>query len=88
MNALLDSSFLIDLLNELAERKAGPASDWLRRNPRARLWISTVSAAEVLEGADDVEQVSRFLSRFRWQGLHRSHAACRAFAAPVCEEDG
>lgn len=74
MNALLDSSFLIDLLNELAARAPGPACAWLRRNPRARLWVSAVSVAEVLEGADDIEHVRQFLSRFGWQGLHHAHA--------------
>jgi predicted nucleic acid-binding protein len=33
-----------------------------------------VTVAEVLEGADDFECVSQFLSRFRWQGLHHDHA--------------
>ena len=74
MNVLLDSSFLIDLLNELADSAAGPATAWLKRNPRARLWVSAVTVAEVLEGAEDVDAVSRFLNRFRWQGLHHSHA--------------
>ena len=75
MNALLDSSFLIDLLNELAARNPGPACVWLRRNPRVRLWVSAVSVAEVLEGAEDVEFVSRFFARFGWQGLHHAHAS-------------
>jgi len=75
MNVLLDSSFLIDLLNELASGRLGPASHWLRRNRRARLWVSAVTVAEVLEGADDVEFVRRFLARFGWQGLHHAHAA-------------
>jgi predicted nucleic acid-binding protein len=75
MNALLDSSFLIDLLNELASGRPGPAGQWLRRNRRARLWVSVVTVAEVLEGADDVDFVRRFLARFGWQGLHHAHAA-------------
>jgi predicted nucleic acid-binding protein len=74
MNALLDSSFLIDLLNELAAGTPGPACAWLERNKRARLWISAVSAAEVLEGAADIDTVRAFLGRFRWQGLHQAHA--------------
>ncbi len=74
MNFLLDSSFLIDLLNELASAQAGPACVWLRRHPRARLWVSAVSVAEVLEGAEDVDFVRQFLARFGWQGLHHAHA--------------
>lgn len=75
MNALLDSSFLIDLLNEIADASPGPACAWLARNRRVRLWVSAVSVAEVLEGADDIDAVREFLSRFRWQGLHHAHAA-------------
>jgi len=75
MNVLLDSSFLIDLLNELAAGRPGPACAWLRRHPSARLWVSAVSVAEVLEGAEDPDAVRRFLDRFRLQGLHHAHAA-------------
>jgi predicted nucleic acid-binding protein len=71
---LLDSSFVIDLLNEIADGKRGPASDWLQRNPSAKLWISPVTTAEVLEGADEPDAVKAYLSRYSWQGIHRSHA--------------
>jgi predicted nucleic acid-binding protein len=74
MKVLLDSSFVIDLLYEIAEGKPGPAHDWLSKHPRAQLRVSAVTVAEVLEGADDFECVSQFLSRFRWQGLHHDHA--------------
>jgi predicted nucleic acid-binding protein len=75
MNALLDSSFLIDLLQELAAAEPGPACAWLHRNKKAHLWVSAVTVAEVLEGAEDVDYMRRFLARFRWQGLHHAHAA-------------
>ena len=71
---LLDSSFLIDLLNELAAGETGSALNWLQRNESARLWISPVTMAEVLEGADDPESVREYLARFSWQGIHRVHA--------------
>jgi predicted nucleic acid-binding protein len=71
---LLDSSFVIDLLNEIAEGKEGPAMKWLAKNPRARLWISPVTLAEVLEGADDSEAVTAYLGRYAWQGIHRLQA--------------
>ena len=71
---LLDSSFLIDLFNEDADRRPGAAAAWLRRNSQAQLWISPVSAAEVLEGAADREAVKAFLLRYRWQGIGHSHA--------------
>jgi predicted nucleic acid-binding protein len=71
---LLDSSFLIDLLNEIAAGDAGSAHRWLRRNAAAELWISPVTLAEVLEGADDPEAVKDYLRRYSWQGIHRVHA--------------
>lgn len=78
MKVLLDSSFLIDLLNEIADNREGPAFGWLRRNPRARLWISPVTMAEVLEGAADVGAVRAYLARYAWQGIHQAHAETAA----------
>lgn len=74
MNFLLDSSYVIDLPNEMADGIPGPAIRWLRRNPRARLWISPVTMSEVLEGAVDQQRVAGYLGSFHWQGLHQSHA--------------
>jgi predicted nucleic acid-binding protein len=71
---LLDSSFVVDLLNEIAEGAPGPAIAWLKRNPRARLWISPVTWAEVLEGANDPAAVRSYLVRYQWQGIGRTHA--------------
>jgi predicted nucleic acid-binding protein len=71
---LLDSSFLIDLLNEIADASEGPAFKWLERNEKAQLWISPVTMAEVLEGASDTKVVKSYLARYSWQGIHRVHA--------------
>jgi predicted nucleic acid-binding protein len=71
---LLDSSFLIDLLNEIADASKGPAFAWLERNEKAQLWISPVTLAEVLEGASDAKVVKSYLARYSWQGIHRVHA--------------
>jgi len=71
---LLDSSFIVDLLNEIADNVNGPALTWLKRNASARLWISPVTLAEVLEGAVDPEFVKAYLARYGWQGIHRAHA--------------
>lgn len=72
---LLDSSFVIDLLNEIADNNDdGPALRWLRKNPRARLWISPVTLAEVLEGAEDPAAVKSYLGRYGWQGIHQVQA--------------
>lgn len=78
-HCLLDSSFVIDLLNETADGAPGPAFAWLRKNRRAQLWISPVTYAEVLEGADDPDAVRGHLHRYRWQGLHHAHADLAAF---------
>ena len=77
-HCLLDSSFVIDLLNEIAAGRRGPAFRWLRRNRSARLWISPVTYAETLEGAEDVEAVRGHLRRYRWQGLHHVQAELNA----------
>ena len=71
---LLDSSFVIDLLNEIADDSKGPAFEWLERNEKARLWITPVTMAEVLEGASDAKAVKAYLARYSWQGIHRVHA--------------
>jgi len=71
---LLDSSFVIDLLNEIADDEPGPALGWLKRNPRAQLWIGPVTLAEVLEGANDLQTVRVYLARYAWQGIHRAQA--------------
>ena len=73
-HCLLDSSFVIDLLNEVADGVPGPALKWLREHPQAQLWISAVTYAEVLEGAEDVDAVRSHLRRYRWQGLHHAQA--------------
>jgi len=73
-NCLLDSSFLIDLLNEMADAREGPAISWLKRNEKSRLWISPVTVAEVLEGAADPQTVGAYLARYSWQAIHRVHA--------------
>jgi predicted nucleic acid-binding protein len=71
---LLDSSFLTALLNEMADDREGAVLAWLRRNPKEQLWISPVTAADVLEGAVDARSVNAYLGRYAWQGFHRTHA--------------
>jgi predicted nucleic acid-binding protein len=38
-------------------------------------WITPVTLAEVLEGAEDPEAVKSYLGRYSWQSIHRVHAA-------------
>ena len=65
---------VIDLLNEVADGVPGPALEWLREHPQAQLWISAVTYAEVMEGAEDVDAVRSHLRRYHWQGLHHAQA--------------
>jgi predicted nucleic acid-binding protein len=71
---LLDSSFVIDLLNEIAANQRGPARAWAARNPGAELWISPVTSAEVLEGASDPAAVREVFRAFRWQTIGHQQA--------------
>ena len=71
---LLDSSFVIDLLNEIAANQRGPARAWAARNPGAELWISPVTSAEVLEGASDAAAVREVFRAFRWQTIGHQQA--------------
>lgn len=71
---LLDSSFVIDLLNEIASSQRGPARAWAARNPGAELWIPPVTSAEVREA----------YRAFRWQpsGINLPNVRRFAKAAP------
>ena len=71
---LLDSSFVIDLLNEVAASQYGPARNWAARNRGAELWVSPVTSAEVLEGALDADAVRGVFRAFRWQTIGRQQA--------------
>jgi predicted nucleic acid-binding protein len=71
---LLDSSFIIDLLNEVVANERGPARSWMERNAHADLWVSPVTHAEVLEGANDADAVRDAMRPFRWQTIGRQHA--------------
>lgn len=77
-HCLLDSSFVIDLLNEVADGRPGPAIAWLRRNKHRQCWISPVTLSEVLEGAENSAAVQAHLAKYRWQGIHHRHAEVAA----------
>ena len=73
---LLDSSFLIDYLNEVADATVGPARRFREQMPaRSRLFVSIVSLAELLEGAGNAAAVERALGLLaRSLGLSQQHA--------------
>jgi predicted nucleic acid-binding protein len=61
---LLDTSTLIDLEQELAERRVGPVRTFLGRNKANPLACATVSVGELASGGDE-ESVRFFLRRLR-----------------------
>jgi len=73
---LLDTSFLITYFNEVADRKAGPARRfWSSMPARAKLYVSIVTMSELLEGAENPNEVERQLMGMAiLLGLHRQHA--------------
>jgi predicted nucleic acid-binding protein len=71
---ILDSSFVIDWVNEVASKERGPAAAWFAKNPRCEMWVTPVTYAEVLEGAVDVEATRELLGTFRCQTIGRQHA--------------
>jgi predicted nucleic acid-binding protein len=67
--ALLDTSFLIDLADESAADVEGPAHRALVRLKGCRIYISAVTVAEVLEGAEDQGAAAAALSAYHFQTL-------------------
>jgi predicted nucleic acid-binding protein len=72
--ALLDSSFLIALERESANKELGPARRFLPSLRGRQLVVSIVSIAEVLEGSSDEERTMKSLRFFTIQGLHFAQA--------------
>ena len=68
---LLDSSFVIAYLREVAGRERGDARQFLDTLPRrSRTFVSVISYAEVLEAAEDIPALAADLrALFRLQGL-------------------
>ena len=67
--ALLDTSFLIDLEAEVAADVDGPATLTLSRLRGVRLYVSPVTVAELLEGAEDREETARALAEYASQTI-------------------
>lgn len=62
---LLDSSYLIDLEEELAGRTFGPAMAFASAHRRSAPRISIITVGELAAGAADEMATRRFLSRYR-----------------------
>jgi len=62
---LLDSSYLIDLEEEISSRKFGPALAFGNAHRRAVPRISIISIGELAAGSSQEAEVRKFLSRYR-----------------------
>ena len=62
---LLDSSYLIDLEEEITERKFGPAIAFAHAHRRSAPHISIITLGELAAGASDESDTRRFLARYR-----------------------
>lgn len=71
---LLDTSFLIELEDELARRRPGPASGVLHAHRRRAAAISIVTLGEFAEGFTDPRSLLQFLAPFRVVQLSRAIA--------------
>ena len=71
---LLDTSFLVDLERETANREKGPARAFLPLLRGRRLVVSVVTVEELLEGASDEDVTFASVQRFAVQGLHLAQA--------------
>jgi predicted nucleic acid-binding protein len=61
---LLDTSFLIDLGREMDASEEGPAHRTLARLPAGRIFVSPVTVAELLEGAEDEVESDALLNKY------------------------
>lgn len=75
---LLDTSFLIDLADEMDASREGPAHRALGTLPERGVYITPVTVAELLDGAENRAAALRFLTRF--QRLMIGDAAARRCA--------
>lgn len=73
---LLDSSFLIDLHDELRRRDGadGPAKRFIKSNKTLPMVISPISASEYAAGIRNEREARRFLRRFRMVAVGRDIA--------------
>jgi predicted nucleic acid-binding protein len=71
---LLDTSFLIEFEDELANRKTGAARAVLARHRRQAVAISIITLGEFAEGFEDPKALVEFLAPFRVVQLSRGIA--------------
>jgi predicted nucleic acid-binding protein len=61
---IADTTFLIDLYEEQAKGRPGPASEFLGRNRAATLRITIISLGEFATGFNDLQDARAYLRRF------------------------
>jgi predicted nucleic acid-binding protein len=71
---LLDTSFLIELEAEFAERRIGTARRHLAARPLEPVAVSVISIGEFAEGFEDAAVVETFLAHFKVVPLSRAIA--------------
>ena len=71
---LLDTSFLIELEDELAKRRPGSAMGLLQAHRRSAIAISIITLGEFAEGFTDPQAFGEFIARFRVVQLSRAIA--------------
>ncbi|MDR1010285.1 MAG: type II toxin-antitoxin system VapC family toxin [Opitutaceae bacterium] len=71
---LLDTSFIIELENEVMARANGPAKRFLASHSGQAVAISIISLGEFAEGFDNKLDVESFITRFRVIQLSRAIA--------------
>ena len=71
---LLDTSFLIEFEDELANRTSGPARSALASHRRQAVAISIITLGEFAEGFEDPRALVQFLAPFRVVQLSRAIA--------------
>jgi predicted nucleic acid-binding protein len=67
---LLDTTFLIDLAEELADYRIGPARRWLAAERGRRLWTTVISAGEFAAGMENNNEARTWLADFNIARLH------------------
>jgi predicted nucleic acid-binding protein len=67
---LLDTTFLIDLLEELAVGKGGPARTFFAAHRTSPFYVSLISLGELAAGEDEPELAREFMARFPTLRLH------------------
>jgi predicted nucleic acid-binding protein len=71
---LLDTSFLVELEDELARRSPGAATTILAAHRRIAAAISIITLGELAEGFTDPRAFAEFIARFRIVQLSRTIA--------------